>query len=102
MSAEQRIKELGLELPTASKPAGNYASAARSGDLLFLSGKAALAIDGKAPKGRLAKVLDGASDLLVAIFGSAGLHARSVVGVSSLRNGVPLTLKATIEVKRAP
>jgi len=101
MSAEQRIKELGLELPTASKPAGNYASAARSGDLLFLSGKAALAIDGKAPKGRLAKVLDGASDLLVAIFGS-GLHARSVVGVGSLRNGVPLTLKATIEVKRAP
>jgi enamine deaminase RidA (YjgF/YER057c/UK114 family) len=46
-----------------------------------------------------AKVLDGASDLLVAVFGSAGVHARSVIGVSSLRNGVPLTLKATVEVK---
>lgn len=48
-----------------------------------------------------AKVLDGASDLLVEVFGPAGLHARSVIGVFSLRNGVPLTLKATIEVKEA-
>ena len=46
-----------------------------------------------------AKVLDGASDLLAAVFGEAGLHARSVVGVSSLRNGVPLTLKAIVEVR---
>jgi enamine deaminase RidA (YjgF/YER057c/UK114 family) len=46
-----------------------------------------------------AKVLDGASDLLVEVFGPAGLHARSVVGVYTLRNGVPLTLKATVEVK---
>lgn len=45
-----------------------------------------------------AKVLDGASDLLVEIFGEAGLHVRSVVGVHSLRNGVPLTVKATLEV----
>ena len=46
-----------------------------------------------------AKVLDGASDLLAEIFGPVGIHARSVIGVSSLRKGVPLTLKATIEVK---
>ncbi|MBC3935297.1 RidA family protein [Undibacterium rugosum] len=46
-----------------------------------------------------AKVLDGASDLLVEVFGPSGLHARSVIGVYSLRNGVPLTLKATIEVE---
>lgn len=45
-----------------------------------------------------AKVLDGASDLLVEIFGPAGVHVRSVIGVNSLRNGVPLTVKATIEV----
>lgn len=43
-----------------------------------------------------ARVLDGASDLLADIFGTAGLHARSVIGVASLRNGVPLTLKATL------
>ncbi len=44
-----------------------------------------------------AKVLDGASDLLLEVFGPAGLHARSVIGVASLRNGVPLTIRATIE-----
>ena len=45
-----------------------------------------------------AKVLDGASDLLVEIFGVTGVHVRSVIGVNSLRNGVPLTVRATVEV----
>lgn len=45
------------------------------------------------------RVLDGASDLLVEVFGASGLHARSVIGVFSLRNGVPLTIKATVELK---
>lgn len=154
MSAEQRIKDLGLVLGASSAPAGNYATAVQSGDLLFLSGKAPLAVDGVSPKGRFgreysaeqgyalarsacmdllavirgqlgsldrvarivelhgslnavpefedhAAVLDGASDLLVEVFGAAGVHARSVVGVSSLRKGLPLTLKATVEVRRA-
>jgi len=38
MSADARIAELGLDLPTAPKPVGNYVSAVRVGDLLFLSG----------------------------------------------------------------
>lgn len=154
MSAEQRILDLGIQLPDAAAPAGNYASAVQSGSLMFLSGKAPPAVAGKAPKGRLgqeystadgqalarsacidllatlkkalgsldrvarivelhgslcttaefeehAKVLDGASDLLADVFGPAGLHARSVIGVYSLRNGVPLTLKATVEVRPA-
>ena len=154
MNAEQRIKVLGLELSAGSGPAGNYAAAVQSGDLLFLSAKAPLPIAGKLPKGRLgheyspeegyalarsaclgllavardhlgsldrvsrivelqgslnatpefeehARVLDGASDLLVDVFGTAGLHARSVIGVSSLRKGLPLTLRAILEVKRA-
>jgi len=154
MNADQRLSELGIELPSASAPAGNYAAAIQSGDLLFLSGKSPLAVDGEAPKGRLgerystdegyalarsacinllatvkqslgsldrvaqvvelqgslcttagfedhAKVLDGASDLLLEIFGSSGMHARSVIGVHSLRNGVPLTIKATLQVKTA-
>lgn len=45
-----------------------------------------------------AMVLDGASDLLMEIFGAAGVHVRSVIGVNSLRNGVPLTIKATVEI----
>jgi len=46
-----------------------------------------------------AEVLDGASDLLSAVFGPAGAHVRSVIGVSSLRNGVPLTIKVIVEVR---
>jgi hypothetical protein len=46
MSPEQRLVQLGIELPTSSPPAGNYAAAIRSGTLLFLSGKAPLPVGG--------------------------------------------------------
>ena len=153
MFPEIRLDELKITLPTGSAPAGNYATAVRSGNLLFLSGKAPLAVDGVKPKGKLgaeysaedgyrfarsacldllaairkelgslnkverfvelqgslnttpefeahAQVLDGASDLLAEIFGEAGMHARSVIGVASLRDNVPLTLRAVVEVKK--
>jgi enamine deaminase RidA (YjgF/YER057c/UK114 family) len=45
-----------------------------------------------------ALVLNGCSDLLVEVFGEKGIHARSVVGANSLRAGLPLILKAVIEV----
>src|SRR6267378_8638859 len=37
-SAEQRMKELGLNLPTAPRPFGTYAEAVQTGNLLFLTG----------------------------------------------------------------
>jgi enamine deaminase RidA (YjgF/YER057c/UK114 family) len=46
-----------------------------------------------------AKVLNGCSDLLVEIFGKRGMHARSVLGATSLRAGLPVILKAIVEVK---
>ena len=49
-----------------------------------------------------AKVLNGCSDLLVEVFGERGLHARSVLGASSLRGGLPLVLKAVVEVAPLP
>lgn len=42
------------------------------------------------------KVINGASDLVVAVFGAVGRHARSAVGVSSLPLGVPVELEAQI------
>lgn len=152
MSAEQRILELGIQLPTAKAPAGNYVSAIQTGNLLFTSGRAPHSADGRAARGQLgreyttaegyalarsaamdllavlkhqlgsldrisrfielhgairavpefeehAEVLDGASDLLAEVFGAAGMHIRSVIGVSSLRNGVPITVRATVEIK---
>ena len=151
MSAEQRIRELGISLPAGSAPAANYANAVRSGNLLFIAGKAPLPEDGKLPKGKLgreyttddgyrfarsaaidliavaraelgsldrvvriveiqgfvnatedfedhAKVLNGCSDLLVEVFGARGVHARSVLGASSLRGGLPLIVKAVVEI----
>jgi len=35
---EQRLNELGIELPQLNKPVANYVSARRNGNLLYLSG----------------------------------------------------------------
>jgi len=45
------------------------------------------------------KVMNGASDLLVQIFGEKGKHARSAVGVASLPNGVPVEIEMILEVE---
>src|SRR5438874_12025942 len=38
VSAEQRLKELGIKLPAPSEPFGTYVEAVQTGNLLFLSG----------------------------------------------------------------
>ncbi len=38
MSVEERLHELGIELPEPPPPAGNYIGAVSVGNLLFLSG----------------------------------------------------------------
>ena len=43
-------------------------------------------------------VINGASDLLVKIFGEAGRHARVAVGVAELPLGVPVELELIVEV----
>jgi len=43
-------------------------------------------------------VINGASDLLVDIFGDAGRHARVAVGVAELPLGVPVELELIVEV----
>ena len=42
---------------------------------------------------------NGASDLMVAVFGDAGRHARSAVGVAALPRGVAVEIDAVIEVR---
>lgn len=44
-------------------------------------------------------VIDGASDVLVQVFGDRGTHARLAVGVSSLPVNLALELQATIAVR---
>jgi enamine deaminase RidA (YjgF/YER057c/UK114 family) len=43
-------------------------------------------------------VINGASDLLVAVFGDAGQHARSAVGVASLPLDAPVEVELVVEV----
>jgi len=47
MSAEGRIKELGITLPDPPKPGGNYVPGVRVGNLLFVSGHGPSRVDGK-------------------------------------------------------
>jgi enamine deaminase RidA (YjgF/YER057c/UK114 family) len=44
------------------------------------------------------KVINGASDLLVEVFGEAGKHARSASGMQSLPNGIPVEIEMILEV----
>ncbi|WP_428327151.1 RidA family protein [Nitrosopumilus sp.] len=37
--SEEKLKELGIELPEAPVPAGNYIPAVKTGNLLFISGQ---------------------------------------------------------------
>lgn len=149
---EQKIKELGIELPTPSKPIANYVSAVRTGNLIFLSGKGPSKPDGsyitgkpgkdltieqgyeaarltavhqlaalKAAIGDLSKVkrivkvlgmvnsdadfkdhpkvINGFSDLMVAVFGEKGKHARSAVGMCSLPMNMAVEVEMIVEVK---
>lgn len=45
------------------------------------------------------KVVNGASDLLVAVFGEAGRHVRTAVGAGSLPRGVAVEVEAVFEIR---
>ena len=45
------------------------------------------------------KVLNGASDLIAAIFGDAGMHTRAAVSTNSLPLGVAVEVDAILELK---
>src|SRR3954469_22396364 len=76
--AEQRLKELGIDLPTPPTPFGAYVETVQSGRLLFLSGM--LPVVNHKPKyvGRLGKELDIES-------GRDALYAASMNALSAAR-----------------
>lgn len=57
-SAEQRLKDLGIKLPTPPEPFGTYVEAVQTGNLLFLTGM--LPTEGRSAKfvGRVGAELD--------------------------------------------
>lgn len=48
---------------------------------------------------RHSQVINGFSDLMVAVFGENGKHARSAIGVGSLPMGIPVEIEMIVELK---
>ena len=75
-TAEQRLKDLGIDLPTPPQPFGTYVEAVQTGNLLFLSGM--LPTEGRVAKfvGRVGAELDVETGRKAAYV--AGLNALAV------------------------
>lgn len=149
---EERIKELGIELPAPVMPLANYVSVVRDGNLLYMSGSGPF-VGGKALySGKLGAevsikdgydaarvsalnlvstlkrvlgdldrvdqvvkllgfvasapdfyqqpdVINGASDLLVEVFGEKGKHARTALGTSVLPMNLPVEIEMIVRIK---
>jgi enamine deaminase RidA (YjgF/YER057c/UK114 family) len=147
MQIENRLKDMGIELPPAVTPVANYVPAVHSGNLVFLSGHGPFDESGKLITGKVGadltaeqgyqaarriaigllgslktvigdldkvkqivkllglvnctpdfgdqpKVINGASDFLVEVFGAKGKHARSAIGT----NALPMNIAVEIEM----
>lgn len=73
-SIEQRIQGLGLALPPAPAPVGNYVAHVRTGNLLFISGQLPRSAEGQLVTGTLGAGLDVA----------AGQHAARLCALNIL------------------
>jgi enamine deaminase RidA (YjgF/YER057c/UK114 family) len=101
MSAEARVRELGLVLPPPPRPAGNYVPFRMAGNLLFLSGVGPRHADGTSTTGKVGLKLNTDEayqaarqcglNLLVNMRAAAGTLDRvdTVLKVLGMVNAVP-------------
>src|SRR5260370_25161728 len=103
VSAEQRLKELGIKLPVPPQPCGTYVEAVQSGNLLFLSGM--LPTEGRVAKfvGRVGAELDvdagreAAKLATLNVLGVARQHLRSLDRVTRIvRLGVSVATSGDV------
>lgn len=76
-TAEDRVRELKIQLPPVTKPKNTLVNAVRVGDMLYVSGTGPSPVDGKIPTGRLGQELDVAQGRAVAR--NVGLQVLAVV-----------------------
>jgi enamine deaminase RidA (YjgF/YER057c/UK114 family) len=89
--AYEHAKLVGLGLLAAAKRA--------AGDLDKVEVLKVLGMVNGTPEfGEQPQVINGCSDLLVAVLGDRGTHARSAVGMGSLPNGITVEIEAVIRV----
>jgi enamine deaminase RidA (YjgF/YER057c/UK114 family) len=152
LTPEDRLRELGLELPHPPRPVAAYVPTKRVGNLVYVSGQIPIrggkvittgvvpsqvgvpdavacarqcALNGlavlKSEIGELSKVrnvvrlggfvaadpwfgdhpeiINGASELMLQVFGEIGRHARAAVGVASLPLHAPVEVEFLFEVE---
>ena len=58
MNYENKLKELGISLPEAKAPVGNYVATKITGKLLFISGQISINENGELIKGKVGKDFD--------------------------------------------
>ena len=58
MNYENKLRELGISLPEAKAPVGNYVATKITGKLLFISGQISINENGELIKGKIGKDLD--------------------------------------------
>ena len=75
-TAEQRLKDLGIDLPTPPQPFGTYVEAVQTGNLLFLSGMLPTEVRSAKFIGRVGAELDVETGRKAAYL--AGLNALAV------------------------
>ena len=107
MSAEDRLRELGIELPPPFAPVGTFVAARMSRGMLYVSGQGPAGPDGMVT-GKvggaltLSQAVEAARlvglDLLVDVFGEAGRHARSAVGVAELPFNIAVEVELVAEI----
>jgi enamine deaminase RidA (YjgF/YER057c/UK114 family) len=148
---EERLAELGLEVPEVAAPVAAYVPALRSGNQVFTSGQLPMRSGELMATGKVGaevteeeayacaqqcalnaiaairsevgdlslvaqvvkvvvfvasapdftaqpKVANGASELLGEVFGEAGRHARSAVGVAALPLGAPVEVEVLVSL----
>jgi enamine deaminase RidA (YjgF/YER057c/UK114 family) len=87
--AEQRLQELGIELPTPPQPAGSYARSVRSGNQIFVSGQLPLiagemVFSGPVGEGGLS-VEDGAEAARLCALNALSILAADAGGLDKVR-----------------
>lgn len=100
MSAEERLKALGLTLPPYGGPAGTYVPVKRDGHVLYLAGQGPRRADGTYPTGKVGRdvtieeayehaKLTGLNLLSVAAEVAGGLDRLEVLKVFGMVNAMP-------------
>ncbi len=149
----ERLSELGIELPRAPAPAAAYVPYTRAGDILYVAGQlpvhlgelryiGKIGVEYSVEEGQAAarqcgvnviaqvadaldgdldrvvrclkltgfvnttpefrdhpKIINGASELMIQVFGNIGRHARVSVGVNSLPFGVCVEIDGIFQVR---